>query len=325
MNIATIGTSMITERFIDAVNQTPALTLAAAFSRTEERGRAMGAPRVHTDFAALLADESIDVVYVASPNSLHFDQVMQLLAHKKHVICEKPMFSTSREVKEAFDQAERHGVYLFEAFRNLFGPNHDRLKEAVKNIGPVRHSFFQYMKYSSRYDQVLAGEEPNIFSPAFSGGSLVDLGVYPISLAVSLYGEPVRISAQAAKIATGVDGSGTVVLDYGTHVCTIMHSKITDSVLPSEISGEAGLISIDHIAPISSITWTDRKSGVAKELGTEQLDNDMVYEAEAFAKAIQDKDESLYIRGCRISEAVIRITEEARRQCGIQFPADSLS
>lgn len=322
MNIATIGTSSITERFIDALGKTDALTFAGAFSRSADKAKKLGAPRIFTDLEELARDKSIDVVYVASPNSLHFEQAMFLMEHQKHIICEKPMFSTSAELMEAFQRADEYGVFLFEAFRNLYTPNHHRLKAAIEKVGPIRHSFLQYMKYSSRYDNVLAGEEPNIFSPSFSGGALVDLGVYPISLAVSLFGKPDAVSAQVVKLSTGVDGSGSVLLDYGTHTCTAMFSKITNSSLPGEISGENGTIVLDHVAPISSIEFTDRLSGEKEQLAVSEEENDMMYEAEVIAAAIQSNDRAVYEQYRSISEIVIHITEEARKQNQIVYAVE---
>ncbi|WP_046175919.1 Gfo/Idh/MocA family protein [Domibacillus indicus] len=323
MNVATIGTSSITERFIDALSRTDALTFAGAYSRTAPKAEKLDAPKIYTDLKDLAADQTIDIVYIASPNSLHFEQAAFLMKHKKHIICEKPMFSTSDELTEAFKIADQNGVFLFEAFRNLYTPNHDRLKAAVEKAGPLRHSFFQYMKYSSRYDNVLAGEEPNIFSPVFSGGALVDLGVYPISLAVSLFGKPEKISAHVTMLPTGVDGSGSVILDYGSHVCTTMFSKITNSYLPGEISGENGTISLDHVAPISSVEFTERRTGEKEQLAVQEEENDMMYEAEAIAAAIQSKDQDTYQYFRDISETVIRITEEARKQTNIVFAAET--
>ncbi|OMP68388.1 Gfo/Idh/MocA family protein [Domibacillus epiphyticus] len=322
MNLATIGTSTITERFVDAVKKSGKLTFAAAYSRSAEKAEKLGAPQVFTDLEELAKSKEIDVVYIASPNSLHFEQALLLMKNKKHIICEKPMFSTSKELAEAFNAADENGVFLFEAFRNLYTPNHDRLKRSVEKAGKVRHSFFQYMKYSSRYDNVLAGEEPNIFSAKFSGGALVDLGVYPISLAVSLFGKPNRVSCHVAMLPTGVDGSGSVILDYGTHTCTAMFSKITDSCLPGEISGEDGTIVIDHVAPISNIEFTNRRTSEKEQLAVLEEENDMVYEAEAIAEAIASNDQKTYQRFRSISETVIQITEEARRQNGILFDVE---
>jgi predicted dehydrogenase len=322
MNIATIGTSTITERFVDAIGKTEVLTFAGAYSRSAKKAEKLDAPRIFTELEEIADDASIDVIYIASPNSLHFEQALLLMKHKKHIICEKPMFSTSAELAEAFKIADENNVFLFEAFRNLYTPNHDRLKDAIEKVGPVRHSFLQYMKYSSRYDNVLAGEEPNIFSPKFSGGALVDLGVYPISLAVSLFGKPEKISAHVTMLPTGVDGSGSVILDYGTHICTTMFSKITDSYLPSEISGEDGTIVIDHVAPIASIEFSGRLSGEKEQLAVSEEENDMMYEAEAIASAIQSNDRKMYKHYRTISEIVIHITEEARKQNNIAFAAE---
>lgn len=319
MNIATIGTSSITERFIDAVSKTETVTFAGAYSRSAQKAETLGAPRVFTDLSELASDKTIDAVYIASPNSLHFEQALFLMKNKKHILCEKPMFATKAECTKAFETADENGVFLFEAFRNLYTPNHARLKEAIEKVGPIRHSFLQYMKYSSRYDNVLAGEEPNIFSPRFAGGALVDLGVYPISLAVSLFGKPKKVSAHVTMLPTGVDGSGSVILDYGSHVCTAMFSKITDSSLPGEISGENGVITIDHVAPVTSIQFTDRLSGEKEQLAVEEEENDMMYEAQALAAAIQTNDRDMYTRYRNISEIVVYITEEARKQAGVVF------
>lgn len=319
MNIATIGTSSITERFIDALSKTEAVTFAGAYSRSAQKAETLGAPRVFTDLSELASDKTIDAVYIASPNSLHFEQALFLMKNKKHILCEKPMFATVAECTKAFETADENGVFLFEAFRNLYTPNHARLKEAIEKVGPIRHSFLQYMKYSSRYDNVLAGEEPNIFSPRFAGGALVDLGVYPISLAVSLFGKPKKVSAHVTMLPTGVDGSGSVILDYGSHVCTAMFSKITDSSLPGEISGENGVITIDHVAPVTSIQFTDRLSGEKEQLAVEEEENDMMYEAQAMAAAIQTNDRDMYTHYRKISEIVIHITEEARKQAGVVF------
>lgn len=322
MNVATIGTGWITEQFVDAMKKSGKMTFAGAYSRSAEKADALGAPRMFTDLDELAADKEIDVVYIASPNSLHFEQALLFMKNKKHIICEKPMFSTTKELEEAFKVADENGVFLFEAFRNLYTPNHARLREAIEKVGPVRHSFFQFIKYSSRYDNVLAGEEPNVFSPAFSGGALVDLGVYPISFAVSLFGKPKNISCHVIMLPTGVDGSGSVVLDYGDHTCTAMYSKITDSQLPGEIGGEEGTIVIDHIAPITSIGFKNRRTGEKEQLAVPEEENDMIYEAKAIAEIIESDDQEKYQYFRNVSEIVIEITEEARRQSGIVFDVE---
>ena len=323
MNYGVIGTSEITIRFIESAQEIRDFHLTSVYSRSLEKanemGERFGAANIFTDLNEMAVSNQIDIVYIASPNSLHFEQVKLFLKHKKHVICEKPIFSNLKEAAAAFQIADENGVFLFEAARNIHAPNFSRLKENIQRLGKIRSAVLPYMKYSSRYDLVLNGEEPNIFSLRFSGGALVDLGVYPIFAAVYLFGEPKKITYFPVIIPTGVDGSGTLILDYDGFVCTILCSKIVNANLPCEIHGESGSIMFDHIAPPANIQYKNRLTGAIEELAIPQKELDMVYEIEAFKKIIESKDRKSYEELKKISEAALRITEEARRQNGIVF------
>src|SRR5699024_10651584 len=152
--------------------------------------------------------ELIDCIYIASPNSMHFEHTLLFLKNKKHVICEKPIFSNKAELKKSYVVAEANDVYLFESMRNLVTPGFQLLEGTVNKCGKMRCVASNYSNYSSRYTEVLTSDEPTLFSLYFSGGALVDLGVYPLSAAVSLFGKPVDTTYYPTKITTGVDGSG---------------------------------------------------------------------------------------------------------------------
>lgn len=326
MNFGVIGTSTITESFIKASMETAGFNFTSVYSRSKDKAKLVAerfqATHIFTDLNEMAKSDELEVVYVASPNSLHFEQVKLFLQNKKHVICEKPIFSNVQEFEEAFKIAEDNGVYLFEAARNIHSPNFKRLKEYVKKVGKKRSAIFHYMKYSSRYDQVLAGEEPNIFSPAFSGGALVDLGVYPVFVAVSLFGEPKEVSYFPVMLPTGVDGSGTLILKYDDFVCTILCSKIVDAYSPCEIHGEDGTLIIDHIAFFNKMEFKGRQSERSEQLAAEQNQHDMVYEIEEFKRIIETKDNERYEELKAISHATLKITEEARKQNKILFDVE---
>ncbi|RSK28714.1 gfo/Idh/MocA family oxidoreductase [Bacillus sp. HMF5848] len=326
MRIGTVGTSSITEKFIGASTQTNAATVTSVYSRSQEKAEAFAQKHnisiTFTDLETMAMSSDIDAVYLASPNSLHFEQAKLFIKQKKHIICEKPSFSNVAEWDEIMVLAKEYGVYVFEAFRNLHAPNSKILKSTLNNAGAIRSSLFHYQKYSSRYDALLAGQEPNIFSPAFSGGALVDLGVYPISLAVYLYGPPTSIHFHPVLLKNGIDGSGTIVLTYDTHICTILYSKITDSYLANEIQGENGTITLDHVAPISSISWQDRKGNPTTELAEPQHSNDMVYEINEFVRIITEQDHEAYTYWQTVSRDVLSITEQARKQANIVFACE---
>ncbi|WLD94326.1 Gfo/Idh/MocA family protein [Alkalihalobacillus sp. AL-G] len=323
MKLGTVGTSRITNSFIEAAGKSGKLTLNAVYSRSFEKARQIAdtynAPYTFDDLEQMAKSNYIEIVYIASPNSLHYEQAKLFLQHKKHVICEKPIFSNTKEWEDAYQVAEENGVFLFEAMRNIHSPNSKILKRQIGKAGKIRSAMLHYIQYSSRYDLVLKGEEPNIFSPRFSGGALVDLGVYPTSLAVSLFGEPDHITYYPVMLRSGVDGSGTLILKYDGFICTILCSKISHSHIPSEIHGEEGSFVLDHVAPITNIKFVDRHSKKSHNLEEPRYENEMIYEVEEFVRIIKTNDQQQYEELKGIGRMVLTVTETARQQNDIVF------
>jgi predicted dehydrogenase len=326
INFGTVGTGWITESFIQAAKLSGQLNLTSVYSRTEDKAQQLAdtynAPYFFTDLLEMAKSPEIQAVYIASPNSVHFEQALSFLKNKKHVICEKPIFSNSAELAKAYQTAEENGVYLFEAIRNIHTPNFKILKDNLHMAGELRSTILPYMKYSSRYDSFLQGEEPNIFSAAYSGGALVDLGVYPLYLAVGLFGEPKLVTYHPVLLRSGVDGSGTLVLTYDDLVCTILCSKISHSELLCEIQGEKGTFILEDAAPISKITFVDNRGLASETLSVDLEEQNMVYECENIARIIETKNDHEYLQLKSWSEIVLRITEEARKQNNIVFASE---
>ena len=326
MNYATIGTSMITERFIKAAAESGRLTLKAIYSRDLEKATRFAdqyeVKLVFNQLEELANCEEIEIVYIASPNSIHYEQALLLMEHGKHIICEKPMFTNMKEWERAFEIAKENHVFLFEAMRTIHAPNFKRLEENIGRVGQIRNVNLQYMKYSSRYDQYLAGEVPNIFSAVFAGGALVDLGIYPLYMAIALFGEPESSVYVPVMLKSGVDGGGTLVLQYKDFVCTIVCSKITDSYGSNEIHGEKGNIIFPGTGTVDKIEYIDRETKVCEPFSIEQTDNDMVYEIETFTDIINTGDEKRYQELTKLSGLVLKVMEEARKKSGILFGPD---
>lgn len=323
MNLGTIGTNWITSAFIEAAKDTDSLKLTAVYSRSEQKAEQFatdhGAEHFFTDVEAMAESNSIDCVYIASPNALHYEHAILFLKNKKHVICEKPLFSNTKELEKAFKVAKENDVFLFEAMRNVHMPNFITLKEHVEKAGKLRSAVLNYAKYSSRYNNVLNGEEPNIFSLEYSGGALVDLGVYPLAAAVSLFGKPEQVTYSPALIATGVDGSGTLILTYSNFICTILCSKISTSYNPSEIQGEKGTFTIDDMGAFSNVDFTDIHSGKTDVIGINHQEKEMFYEAEKFFRIIKTNNLVEYETLKKLSHDILSITELARKENGIVY------
>lgn len=323
LNLATIGTSWICKDFITAAKKTGKYNLAAVYSRKEDTARKFaeenGCERFFADLNEMANCNDIDVVYIASPNSLHFEQTLLFLKNKKHVICEKPIFSNVSEFEIAFKCAEENGVFLFEAIRSIFDPNLKILQNEIKSIGRIQAVFLNFSQYSSKYPAYERGEEPNVFSLGFSGGAIVDLGVYPIFTAIKLFGEPKSTQYIARKLTTGVDGSGTLILEYDDFNCTILVSKISPTVLGSEIQGDKGTVSFVNPARYSPMKSYDHSSESIREIEVDLTNEPMLFEAESFNACIENNDIEFYQELKSTSLSVLTITENSRKQNGIVF------
>ena len=238
------------------------------------------------------------------------------------MICEKPLASNLQEVEAAIKTARENNVVLFEAFKTASLPNFLLLKQSFDKIGKLRKAFINYCQYSSRYQRYLDGENPNTFNPAFSNGSIMDIGFYCLASAVALWGEPRAVHATASLLESGVDGQGTVVLSYGDFDVTLHHSKVSDSAIPSEIQGEAGALVIEKISECQKVCFVPR-GGKPQELTQPQHINTMLYEAEEFARLVEANE--VVHPGLEVSRITAKLLSEIRRQTGVVFPADSQS
>ncbi len=315
VRFATIGTGVITRTFAAALAISGRGRIVAAHSRTPERAeefaREIGADAGESDLAVILADDRVEAVYVASPNAVHAGQVRQALEAGKHVLCEKPMVLTAPEAVELFALAGERGLVLLEAMRSAFDPGMALVRQLLPTLGRPRRASLRFDQRSSRYDAVLRGEHVGVFDTAHGGGALYDLGVYVISPLVDLFGEPDRVVGAPVLIDNGSDGAGVILATYPGFVADLSYSKITGTALPSEIAGERGTLTLDHIAQPRRI--------VVRPLGGEPVehvvpgplddvprgtDGNLAYEIEAFAD---------YVRSGRRPDAQAQRTLAAAR------------
>lgn len=330
IHLGIIGTNWISDQFVQAALQTGKYDLAAVYSRTLERAQAFGEKYGEVEYAVdletFLGLEHMSTVYIASPNALHFEQARQAILAGKHVIVEKPAFSTPAEMDEIISLANKKKVFFFEAARNI----HEKSFKKIGNLLPLKNEIlganFSYMKYSSRYDQVLDGQEPNIFSPHFSGGAMMDLGVYLVYAAVAWFGEPKESHYFARKIQTGVDGLGTAILRYDRFDVTIQAGKIGDSFLSSEIYFDSGTLVLDGINAISKGEFHDRNHQRIEVLSLQAQDNPMVEEANDFAQVIEHPADPTwgvqYEEWVELARTVNKVVTALRYSAGIEFDAD---
>jgi predicted dehydrogenase len=327
VRFAVIGTSWITGALIDAGRTVEGFTVVAACSRSLVTGRAFAdqyaIPGVHTTVPAVAEDDEVDAVYVASPNSLHAEQAIHLLRAGKHVLAEKPLGANAGEVSAMAAAALDSGRLLMEAYVAPFEPNVLALREALPQAGVLRRAVLAKDQYSSRYDRLKAGELPNAFNPRFAAGSLMDLGIYPVALAVHLFGVPATVRATGTLLPTGVDGQGTVLLGYEGFEVACLHSKIAPGSVGSAIVGEDGVLHFDDCS-VPTRVRLDRRDGTSIDLTRDQSTLHMRYEVEHFLGCLAEgaTESPLWPVGAGGSLSVASILDQARAQVGVRFPND---
>ena len=317
-----IGTGKIAEKFWQANRYGKDFELTAVYSRTLERARQFGFQKgqlqYFDDLEAFANSDCIDAVYVASPNCCHYEQVMTLLKAGKHVLCEKPMASNLEQAQEMFAEAEKQNLILLEGMRSIYAPSFQKMIPYMETLGTIRRATLQYCQYSSRYDNYKRGIVENAFKPELSNGALMDIGVYVVSCMIRLFGAPKSIKASGVKLHNGVDGAGTILMEYPDMIGEAIYSKITDSAMPSQIQGEDASMLIQEIENVKDLRIV--RKGVVQSIHFEQSDNILNYETQEFIKMI--KTCMGWEKSKEITLETMKVLDEARKQLHIVFPAD---
>jgi predicted dehydrogenase len=324
MKIGVIGTSLISEWLIKSYKECNQ-TVLAIYSRSLEKGNKFaeknGIERVYSRLEDLMSDADLEVIYIASPNSLHFDQAKMALNYGKNVIVEKPICSNEKELRELVDLAHEKKLMFFEAMTILHLPNYKEIKNHLDDISPVRIVEVNYSQYSSRYDLLLKNQMTNIFDTRFSGGTLMDINVYCISFIVGLFGKPKRATYYANK-SHNIDTSGVGILEYDGFVATSIGSKDNNGKSFAQIQGEGGYIMVDSKpSRVASIELNIRNE-FTEVIDYQDIENHYTYQINEFFKCFAEKDYDLCDYYMNKSLEIMGTLDMLRESAGIKFTAD---
>ena len=324
IRLATIGSGQIVHSILDGAKLTENICLEAVYSRTEEKGRelanAYGAKKVYTDMDAMLQDENVNFVYVASPNNLHYEYSKKALLAGKNVLCEKPFCTRFEQARELFQIADEKGLYLIEMVPTGFLPNYPVLEEAISKIGRVKLVIGNYTQYSARYDKLLAGEVPNVFNPDFAGGCLMDINYYNVYLTLSLFGQPNRCEYYP-NVFGGVDTSGNMVMAYEGFVATLAGAKDCKGDSFYQIEGEKGFVNViggsNGLAEIRIVA-----EGKDETINLQPNPDRWFYEVQALVPMILSGDKSVFDKNRQMALMQTAVIEASRKAAGIVYPGD---
>lgn len=238
-----LGCGKIANKFASDLPLTGNGILTAVASRQEENAKKFadehGANYAFTTYEALVASNEVDVIYVATPHGFHYEHVMLCLKNKKSVLCEKAFALNLKQAKEMIALAKSEKVFLMEAFWTKFLPQYDKVIELIAAgvIGEVKWLQADFgFKASTPPAQ-------RLYDPLLGGGSLLDVGIYPVFLALSLFGKPKTIQASITPYDTGVDEQCAMSFTYEQGVLASLSSSFAaDTPVEAVIAGTKGRI-----------------------------------------------------------------------------------
>ncbi|HEU5158725.1 MAG TPA: Gfo/Idh/MocA family oxidoreductase [Streptosporangiaceae bacterium] len=283
-----LGTGRIARIFAADLMLLPDHEVAAVGSRAPHTAEAFaaefGPARAYGTYAELAADDTIDVVYVATPHSGHLAAARQCLEAGRAVLVEKPLAPTAAEAAELVDLARKRRLFLLEGMWTRFNPLIVKLRELVADgaIGEVTAVYADFC-WAAPYDPA-----SRFWSPDLAGGALLDLGVYPLSFTSMLLGRPDTVHARAAAAPTGVDANTGILLGYDSGALALLHCGLTaESPQRATVVGTKGRVELPP-AFFRPTTMTLHRAGAEPE--TFELDlkgYGFTYEADEVARCLR--------------------------------------
>lgn len=325
MKIATMGTGVVVETFLQAALEVRGVECVAVHSRLYETGKKLadkfGVTRVDTDVDEMLSNPVADFVYIALPNSLHYAYAKKALLCGKNVICEKPFTSTLQEMEHLTALAREKNLFLFEGISTIYLPNFLLLQEHLKDIGKIRLIQCSYCQYSRKYDQFMSGAIPNVFNPEFSGGALMDLNIYNLHFVMKTLGLPEKKYYHPLLHENGIDLGGFLVLRYPGVLCECVAAKNVHGSNGAQIHGEKGYIHIPgSVSACKSFTVFSEEGEHTYDV--QRKDNKLYYEIAAFQEMFAAGNLAACHRLLDYSRDVMETLYEARLGGGVTFAAD---
>lgn len=327
MKVGILGTGNIVQEFLPHISELKIdsisiLSTERSRERTEKLAEQYNINKIYFDYDEMLASENIETIYIALPNILHYSFAKKALQADKNVIIEKPIVTTLAEFNDLKNLAEEHNKILVEATTTHYLPAFSGIKKDLEKLGEIKIVSVNYSQYSSRYDKFKAGEILPAFDPEKAGGAIMDINVYNINFVVGLFGEPEKIS-YIANIQRGIDTSGILTLDYGKFKAVCIGAKDCQAPTNSTIQGDKGNIIINIPANrFESYKICDNSGN--EETKTFSQKFRMLSEFEKFIEMIDSRDVKKMREMLKISETVIKIIQQARKQVGVIFPSDKV-
>ena len=321
-----LGCGRIARKFAADLRLVADAELTAIASRNKETlelfAKDFSCKHLHSSYEALAANNEVDVIYIATPHSHHYEHTVLCLNHDKAVLCEKAFAINSRQAMEMIRTAKERKVFLMEALWTKFLPHYKKLQELLdqKTLGDLKSVLVNFgFKTSDKSPQ-------RLFDPLLGGGTLLDIGIYNVFMTMSVLGKPDSIEATMTPSPTGVDEQIAVLFKYNSGAMAQLFSSFTTNLpIQAEINGTEGNITLTtrFYEPSATIQLYRQVPGEKQIIAVEkEAGLGYQYEArhvnECLKKGLIESPVMTHADTLSLMEMLDRIRKKAR----IEYPPD---
>ena len=318
-----LGTGYIARKMAEALAVLPNAKLTAIGSRSHDKaeafGREFGVPLNFASYEEVTGCADVDIVYIATPHTCHLQDASMALRAGKAELCEKPLTVNAREAGTLIAEARANNVFLMEAIWTRFVPAITKLREWIdaRAIGEIR-LFTADIGWRQPYDP-----QSRLYGRALAGGALLDIGIYPISLASTLLGAPSDISGVMQPAPTGVDAQCAVSLAYPNGALATFAATI-QAVTPRQalVIGTEGWIRIHASITAPETLTLCRADGNEETVHLPYLGNGYTHEAIEAMECLRNGKLESEIMSLDESLSIMNTLDAIRRQWGLLYAAD---
>lgn len=316
-----LGCGGIAQKFAEALQHTKGAVLYAAAARDGERAagfaRQWGFEKSIAGYRALVSDPEVDIIYIATPHSYHYAHARLCLGAGKHVLCEKPFTINAGQLHELIGLAKKNELFMMEALWTRFLPGIIRVKEMI-SAGVIGDVVMLDADFGINFPYDAAHR---VYNPLLAGGALLDIGIYPLFLALFLFGEPVVLKAHSVLNESKIDLTTSILAQSKSGaICNLQSTTRANTPVKARISGTKGSIELDHwwFTPVAITLHIDGKD---KEILTfPPILNGYEYEAMEATRCLAEGRTESNLMSFEFSMMLMEQMDKIRQLTGITYP-----
>ncbi|CAI3537733.1 Gfo/Idh/MocA family protein [Clostridium neonatale] len=320
MNIGILGAGSIARQMAYTISKMDnAINYAIAsrnYKKSQEFAKEFRVIKAYGSYEEMIKDPEVELVYIATPHSLHYEHAKLCLNNGKHVLCEKAFTINEKQAEELFEIAKEKNLFITEAIWTRYMPMRKTLDDILESdvIGEL-HSLTANLGY--RINNV-----PRLVDPNLAGGSLLDVGVYTLNFASMVFGNNIKdISSTVIKTDTGVDAQNSITLYYENNRMAILHSTMMSRTdRRGIIYGSKGYIEVENINNCEGIKIYSLDGNLIDEYKTPKQITGYEYEVEASIKAIKNGELECIEMPHSETLIIMRLMDKLRNNWGIKYP-----